>query len=210
MYSLPYFKEEDSDEVLRFMHAHPFVTLCGSSMDGRPVATQVPVLMKETEGKLTLEAHVMRNTDHHKAFMQNPQVLAVFTGAHTYVSASWYSDPNQASTWNYQSVHARGRLSFVEEAELRRILSETTAKYENHRESPASYHNLRPEYINKLIHAIVGFRIEVEEIGNVFKLSQNRDEKSFENIMEKLNAQDEDGRKIAGEMNRIKDKLYKK
>jgi len=180
MYSLPYFKEEDKEEVLRFMYAHPFITLCGSTKDGRPVATQVPVLMKESDGKLTLEAHVMRNTDHHKAFQENPLVLALFTGAHTYVSASWYSDPNQASTWNYQSVHARGRLNFVEEPELRRILNETTAKYENHKESPASFHNLKPEYINKLINAIVGFTIEVEEIGNVFKhLTKN--EWTFDN-----------------------------
>lgn len=210
MYNLSYFKTEDRNEVLRYMYAHSFATLCGSDADGRPVATQVPLLIKEQDGKLTLEGHVMRNTDHHKAFAQNPNVLALFTGAHTYVSASWYSNPNQASTWNYQSVHVRGRLNFLEEEELRRILKETTEKYENHRESPASFHNLPPEYVNKLIKAIIGFRIEVEEIGNVFKLSQNRDEKSFDTIMEKLNAQDEDGRKIAEEMKRIKSNLFKK
>ncbi|MBL7698689.1 MAG: FMN-binding negative transcriptional regulator [Chitinophagaceae bacterium] len=210
MYSLPYFTEEDKEEVLRFMHAHPFVTLCGSDAAGRPFATQVPLLFKEQDGRMILEGHIMRNTDHHKAFQQNPQVLAIFTSAHTYVSASWYSNPNQASTWNYQSVHARGNLSFIEEEELRRVLKETTEKYENHRESPASFHNLQPEYINRLIKAIVGFRIPVDEIGNVFKLSQNRDEESFDNIMQKLNAQDEDGRKIASEMNRIKEKLFNK
>src|ERR1700755_3197637 len=108
MYSLPYFKENDEKEVLRFMHDHPFVTLCGSDASGKPVATQVPVLLKERDGFLFLEAHIMKNTDHHKAFVQNPQALALFTGAHTYVSASWYSNPNQASTWNYVSVHATG------------------------------------------------------------------------------------------------------
>lgn len=209
MYSLPYFKEEDKEEVMRFMRAHSFITLCGCTADGKPVATQVPVLFKENDGKLILEAHVMRNTDHHKAFEQNPQVLALFTGAHTYVSASWYSDPGQASTWNYQSVHARGVLNFLEEDELRRILQETTAKYENYKESPASFHNLKPEYINRLIKAIIGFRIEIQEIQNVFKLSQNRDEKSFDTIIEKLNAQDEDGKTIAEEMKKIKAKLFR-
>lgn len=207
MYSLPYFKTNDAEEVLRFMHAHPFVTLCGSSKSGTPVATQVPVLLKKRDEKLYLEAHMMKNTDHHKAFLENPNALVIFTGAHTYVSASWYSDPNQASTWNYQSVHARGVLQFLDERQLLRILEETTSKYEK-QDSPASFHNLPNEYVNRLIKAIVAFEIAIDDIGNVFKLSQNRDEESFHTIMDRLNQQDEAGKKIASEMARIQDKLF--
>lgn len=208
MYSLPYFKENDGEEVLRFMHGHPFVMLCGSDKKGKPVATQVPVLIKVTGKQIVLEGHVMKNTDHHKALEENPQALAVFMGAHTYVSASWYSNPNQASTWNYLSVHACGSIRFLEEQELRRILDETTTKYENDENSPALYRHLSDDYINRLIKAIIGFELKVENIENVFKLSQNRDEKSFHTIMEKLNVQDEDAKKIASEMERIKDKLF--
>ena len=210
MYSLPYFKEEDREEVLRFMHAHSFVMLCGADGRGNPVATQVPVLIRETDGKISLEGHVMKNTDHHKAFVQNPNALAVFIGAHTYVSASWYSNPNQASTWNYQSVHVRGKIRFLEEGDLRRILDDTTSKYEQNDQSPALFRHLNDDYINRLIKAIVGFEMLVEAIENVFKLSQNRDEKSFHNIMEKLNEQDADARKIAGEMKRIRPGLFNK
>jgi len=209
MYSLPYFKEDDQQEVLRFMHGHPFVMLCCSDKNGKPVATQVPILIKETNGQIILEGHVMKNTDHHKALEENPQALAVFHGAHTYVSASWYSNPNQASTWNYLSVHARGSIRFLEEGELRRILDETTSKYENDDNSPSLYRHLSDDYINRLIKAIIGFELKVENIENVFKLSQNRDEKSFHTIMEKLNAQDADAMKIASEMERIKDGLFK-
>lgn len=208
MYSLPYFKEEDKDEVLRFMHAHTFVMLCGSDAQGNPVVTQVPVLIREIDGKIALEGHVMRNTDHHKAFIENPNALAVFVGAHTYVSASWYSNPVQASTWNYESVHVRGKLRFLAESDLRRILEETTAKYENNEHSPALYKHLPDDYVNRLIKAIVGFEMRVEVIENVFKLSQNRDEKSFHHIMEKLNEQDGDARKIAREMERIRPGLF--
>src|SRR5687768_3912374 len=209
MYSLPYFKEDDQQEVLRFMHGHPFVMLCCSDKNGKPVATQVPVLIKETNGQIILEGHVMKNTDHHKALEENPQALAVFHGAHTYVSASWYSNPSQASTWNYLSVHARGSIRFLEEGELRRILDETTSKYENDDNSPSLYRHLSDDYINRLIKAIIGFELKVVNIENVFKLSQNRDEKSFHTIMEKLNAQDADAKKIASEMERIKDGLFK-
>jgi transcriptional regulator len=208
MYSLSYFKEENKEEVIRFMHAHPFVMLCGSDSMGNPVATQVPLLIREKDGKITLEGHIMKNTDHHKAFAQNPNVLAVFIGAHTYVSASWYSDPNQASTWNYQTVHVRGKIRFLEEDDLRRILDETTSKYEQNEQSPALFKHLTDDYINRLIKAIVGFEMNVDMIENVFKLSQNRDEKSFHNIIHKLNEQDADARKIASEMERIKPGLF--
>jgi len=100
MYSLPYFKENNRQRVLDFVRAHPFSFLCGCTLENKPVASQIPCFIDEREGKLFLSGHIMKNTDHHKAFMENPEVLAVFTGAHAYVSASWYSEPQTASTWN--------------------------------------------------------------------------------------------------------------
>ena len=41
--------------------------------------------------------------------------LQYFHGAHTYVSASWYSNQHIGSTWNYQAVHAHGILNFKDE-----------------------------------------------------------------------------------------------
>nr|WP_315821696.1 FMN-binding negative transcriptional regulator [Paraflavitalea speifideiaquila] len=110
MYQLPYFKEQDFETVRAFMKAHPFIVLTGVDANNMPVATQVPVMITEQEGKTILRGHLMRQTDHHKAFIQNPNVLALFTGPHTYVSASWYSDPRQGATWNYMTVQAQGTL----------------------------------------------------------------------------------------------------
>ena len=97
MYNIPYFKENDPQVVLQFVREHPFAFVCGTNQDGKPVATQIPVFIDEREGKLFLSGHMMRNTDHHKAFMQNNNVLALFTGPHTYVSASWYTNKQQGS-----------------------------------------------------------------------------------------------------------------
>ena len=112
MYNLPYFKENDETVVLDFVHKHPFALIAGCSENNRPVATQIPVFIEKVGNKLFLTGHMMKNTDHHKAFEKNPAVLCVFTGPHTYVSATWYSNPHQASTWNYMSVHAKGVLRF--------------------------------------------------------------------------------------------------
>ena len=211
MYNLPYFKEEDPEVVLKFMRDHPFVFLTGVNEENKPVATQVPVFIDEKEGKLFLTGHIMRNTDHHKAFEQNPNVLAVFTGPHVYVSGTWYSNPRQASTWNYMSVHARGTISFGNEKDLIAILKRLTLHYENNNPSSTTiFDNLPSDYTRPLMKAIVAFEVEITAIENVFKLSQNRDEKSFQNIMSKLNEQGSDGRFIAGEMKKIQQQLFGK
>jgi transcriptional regulator len=208
MYSLPYFKEHDQQKVLTFIQAHPFAFFCGCDATNKPVATQIPCFIKERNGKLFLTGHMMKNTDHHKAFEHNENVLAVFTGAHSYVSASWYSDPHTASTWNYMSVHATGKLKFLDEAALLEVLKHTTDHFENNPHSPANFEHLPPGYVQKLAKAIVAFEVEVESIDNVFKLSQNRDEKSFDNIIEKLDKQDEDAKSIAREMKARKSQLF--
>jgi transcriptional regulator len=209
MYNLPYFKENDPAVVKEFIRQHPFAFLTGCSAGNKPVATQIPVFIDEKEGNLFLSGHMMKNTDHHKAFMQNSNVLAVFTGAHTYVSASWYEDKQQGSTWNYMSVHVRGQLKFLDEQALLNTLKRTTNHFENNPHSGANFEDLPDEYVQKMVKAIVAFEIQVQEMDNVFKLSQNRDEKSFHTIINKLDAQDADGKKIAHEMKQRTSQLFK-
>lgn len=209
MYSLPYFKEADHDQVIRFMHDHPFVTLCGADAAGNPVATHVPVLVKHNGSDLYLQGHFMRNTDHHRAFMDNPAALVLFQGPHVYVSASWYTDPRQGSTWNYLAVHARGNIRFLDHEALIQILRETTAHFENNEHSPASFDNLPADYVARMTKAIVPFEIGINTIDNVFKLSQNRDKQSFHNIINKLEGQNEQAGIIAAEMKKRADQLYK-
>lgn len=208
MYSLPYFKEKDAAVVLEFMKKHPFITLTGSDLEGNPVATHVPVLFRSKGDSIVLRGHMMKNTTHHKAFVNNPKVLAIFNGPNTYVSASWYTDPLQGSTWNYMTVHAHGRLNFLDEASLVEVLNETTALFENDPESPALFPKIPDEYVQRMIKAIVAFEIEITEMDNVFKLSQNRDEKSFNKIVERLQQGDHDSKEIAVEMLARVSQLY--
>src|SRR5690606_9722481 len=133
----------------------------------------------------------------------------VFTGAHSYVSATWYTNPHQASTWNYMSVHVKGRMNFLGEEALIEILRKTSVHFENGDTSAATtFDNLPEDYRKSLMKAIVAFEVEVETIENVFKLSQNRDKKSYENIIRHLRAQEGDGKIIASEMEKRKEKLF--
>lgn len=209
MYNLPYYKEPDHEVILAFMRQHPFIFLSGVNEENKPVASQLPVFIDERDGKLFLTGHIMRNTDHHKAFDKNPNVLAVFTGPHTYVSATWYDNPHQASTWNYMSVHAKGQIRFGDFDDLVNILKRLTLHYENNNTSSTTvFDNLSPAYKEPLMKAIVAFEIEVTAIDHVFKLSQDRDEKSYDNIIEKLSQQDGDAKAIAEIMEKRKLKVF--
>lgn len=191
------------------MRDYPFVLLSGVDADNKPVATQVPVFIDENEGKMFLTGHIMKNTDHHKAFLQNDHVLAVFTGPHTYVSGTWYDNPSQASTWNYMSVHAKGKISFGGGDELVAILKRLTLHYENNNSASSTiYDNLSAEYLEPLMKAIVYFKIEIETIEHVFKLSQNRNEKSYDNIIEKLKEQGGDAQEIGIIMEKRRHKVF--
>lgn len=210
MYNLAYYKEEDPEVVIQFVKDHPFAFLSGVDIENKPVVTQIPMFIDEREGKLFLSGHIMKNQDHHKAFVQNPNILAVFTGPHTYVSATWYDNPHQASTWNYMSVHAKGKIRFGGEEELIVVLKRLTLHYENgDTTSTTIYDNLSAEYLSKLIGAIVHFEIEITEMEHVFKLSQNRDEKSYDNIVSKLKSMDGDAKEIGIIMEERKLKVFK-
>src|SRR4030095_13639302 len=122
----------------------------------------------------------------------------IFSGAHTYVSASWYQNKQTASTWNYQAVHAKGILSWQDDRFLRGLLTRLTEKFENNPHSEALVQKMSDDYVSNMMKAIVAFEIEITSIEHVFKLSQNRDTKSYQNIIEHLKKEDE--KAIAGAM----------
>ncbi|HAA16272.1 MAG TPA: hypothetical protein DCE41_33050 [Cytophagales bacterium] len=211
MYNLPHHKEHDPQVIRDFITQFPFAFMSGVNADLQPVATQIPLFLEEREGKQYLMGHMMRNQDHHKAWMQNPNVLAVFTGRHTYVSATWYTNQNTASTWNYSSVHAKGTITFLENDALEDMLRKTSMHFENNNpDSPTVFDNLSEEFLKKVMPAIVAFEIEVTKLDTVFKLSQDRDEASYENIMEKLKAQDKDGQAVAEQMEKRQQQVFPK
>lgn len=209
MYNFSYFKEEDKKLVLNFIEENPFAFMTGSFLSGLQVATQIPVILEERNGELFLQGHFMRNTDHHKAFLENPNTLLVFTGPSCYVSASWYSNPQIGSTWNYMSVHICGQMNFMSNEELIEFMRKLTLKFEKgNTKSLTFYDNLPEQFLNKMMPAIVGFEIKADRIENVFKLSQNRDEKSYDTIILKLEEQGGNSALIASEMKKRKEKLF--
>jgi len=185
MYKASYFTTDNKEEVLEFMHQNTFITLVG--FDGEfPVATQVPVKTVIDGSVIKLIGHIITKTDHCKAFEQNPNVLAIFTGAHAYISASVYENPQSASTWNYKTVQAKGTIRLLNSEETYQVIKDLTDKYEDPNSSPAAFNKMDDSYIQKHLKAITGFEILVSNIEHVFKLSQNHSAVNKENIIKNL------------------------
>ena len=124
-----------------------------------------------------LRAHVARANP---LWRQGGQAMVVFQGPSAYVSPALYEDKpltgKVVPTWNYMAVHAHGTLRAIEDPVwILALLERLTATHEAGRAAPAwSVHDAPPEYINKLLQAIVGIEIPVQRMQGKWKLSQNR------------------------------------
>jgi transcriptional regulator len=107
-------------------------------------------------------------------------------------------------------VHARGMLRFLDDAGLHSFLTKLTDTFENNPHSPSLVHKMDEKDVRNMMRAIVAFEIEVTSIEHVFKLSQNRDEKSYENIMHHLAEGDSEAKAVASTMGERKSHVFHK
>ncbi|MCB0697268.1 MAG: FMN-binding negative transcriptional regulator, partial [Chitinophagaceae bacterium] len=173
MYGPKHYTETDREKILEFIATHPFATLIVNDKE-RSYATQIPVMLDERDNTLYLQGHVSRHTDHYPILADSTEVLLMFTGAHCYVSAGWYAERGQASTWNYMTVQARGSIHLFDEHESLELLKELTHYYEDGQDHPELLENMPEEYVAANVKAIAGFEITVTSLDATFKLSQNR------------------------------------
>ena len=167
------FRIDDADAQLAFIERHAFGTLVSTGPDGLQVS-HVPFLARREAGKVVLLGHLARANDHWRGLETAGEVLAIFQGPHAYVSPGWYAQHPSVPTWNYSAAHAQGRASLLDEAELHEVVAALSARYEAGRERPWRLGDQPSGFIESLLGAIVGFRIEVDRIDMKLKLSQNR------------------------------------
>ena len=72
-------------------------------------ATHLPFLYDETAGDHgALTGHIARANPQSADLGPEREALAVFTGAHGYISPTWYETTDAVPTWNYVAVHVSG------------------------------------------------------------------------------------------------------
>lgn len=160
-----------------------------------PYATQVPVIVSVTEDEIILSFHLAKANPQTKTLEDNKNVLVQFTGAHGYVSSSWYAE-EEVSTWNYQEAQLVGTCIRLSDDELMGELKSLTNHYE-HGDDARTFESLSDDVL-KQAKGIIGYRIHVKESGLKFKLSQNRSDEDYENIVNHLkNSSNQNNQQLA-------------
>ena len=189
MYIPNYFKVVNIEEAWEFIQENSFGTIVTTDK-GKPIATHLPLQLKKEGDTYYITGHLAFANPQWKTFeVSNENVLVMFQGPHAYISSSWYTHEN-VPTWNYQSVHVYGTASIMSEQELEKDLASLLQKYEQHRKDPVLWENLSPQ-TKKQIKGIVGFKINIQEVQAAYKLSQNRKDEDYQNIIDKLNEEED-------------------
>jgi transcriptional regulator len=185
---IPEANRETRPEVLhRIIRENSFATLVTGG-GGELVASHLPFLLEPERGAQgTLVGHMARANGQWQSFREGEEVLAIFQGAHAYISPSWYAAEMSVPTWNYVAVHAYGVPRLIEEsAALRRLLAALVPVYEAGLPKPWSLDGLPEEFVERLARAIVGFEIPITRLEGKLKLSQNRSREDRESVVAAL------------------------
>ena len=188
MYVPDHFREDRPEVLYDAVRRIGFATLVTQGLD----ANHLPMLL---DGGV-LRGHVARANPVWKAGAG--EALAIFLGPHAYVSPSWY--PSKAETgkavptWNYITVHARGTITWIQDADwLRAHVTALSNTHERPREAPWSVSDAPASYVDALLRAIVGFELTVTDIQGKWKLSQNRDAADRAGVREGLSRDGQEG-----------------
>jgi transcriptional regulator len=189
MYIHKFYREENREKILEFLRQNDFATLV--AYDGeKPVAGHLLMEVMEEGEKLFVNGHMSKANYLWKMLDKRSEVLVIFLGPHTYISPSWYNHVN-VPTWNYQSVHVYGKPQIIKDKSASYgILKRLMDRYEP--TGPSTMDALPPDFVEKEMKGIVAFQIEVMKIEASYKLSQNRDDESYQNIVTQLEKRTDD------------------
>ena len=175
------YREGDRETILSFLRQNDFPALV--TYDGqKPVATHLPVEVIEGKEGMTVYGHMARANPQWKSF-DGQEALLIFQGPHTYISPRWYNHIN-VPTWNYMIIHVYGKVREVEGDELYSLLSRLVKKHEP--DTSYRLEGLPPDFVEKEIRGVAGFAMDVRRIEAAYKLSQNRNDEDYENVIREL------------------------
>jgi transcriptional regulator len=209
VYLPPAFTETRPDVLIAHIERHDFGMLVTQGSQGL-IASQIPFLVEEREGRLVLLGHLARANPQLEDLDGAAEALAVFAGPHAYISPSWYQAGPSVPTWNYATVHAYGRARRIEDAEWLRQLVRRLSDRQEAREAaqghmPWRMQDLPEPYVQSMLKGIVGVEIAVARLEGKFKLSQNRPAADRPRIVAALDARGDSESAAIAELMRGRD-----
>jgi transcriptional regulator len=204
MYTPRFNQVADRAILIEAMREYSFAILVGPACDGETpgtTATHLPLVVKDEGDHGILVGHFAKANRHWQA-LAGHETLVIFSGPHSYVSPTLYTEELSVPTWNYIAVHAYGTLELIEDEDRKdALLKDLIAIHEppfaqRWREMPEGFRRT-------MLAGIVGFRIPVERIEGKFKVSQNRNATERHNVRTAHAAGTPDQKALAAWMQRL-------
>lgn len=186
MYLPRHFEETRIEKLHGLIRDYPLGTLVLSGPDGMD-ANHLPFELDADAGDHgLLVAHVARaNPLWHEA-CEGDEALVVFRAEDAYISPNWYPSKHEhhqaVPTWNYRAVHVRGPIRIRDDEQfVRGVVARLTRRQEAGTGSatPWKMTDSTPEFIDRMLAAIVGIEIEIRTLTGKWKLGQNREERDL-------------------------------
>jgi transcriptional regulator len=193
MYTPAHFAEPRHDELVALIKAHPLGCVVTHGADGFD-ANHLPFEHHPKPGMPgTLAAHIARANPLIEIARAGADVMVVFRGHAGYISPSWYPSKHEhhkmVPTWNYEVVHAHGRLRLVDDERfLRGVLARLTRQHEAAEAKPWKMGDAPPDYVQQMVAMVAGIEIELTRLDGKKKLSQNREARDAQGAVDALHA----------------------
>ncbi|NRF41821.1 FMN-binding negative transcriptional regulator [Pedobacter foliorum] len=177
------FKFDSEAEKIAFMKQYSFATIITTN-NNVPLATQLPFVITEREGKLILSGHFALANEQPKYIEENTS-LVIFTEPHAYISPLHYDKRESVPTWDYIAVHAYGKAKIITDEDSKlKTLEEMIMVYEQG--YLEQWNSLSDKFKKGMIKGIVAFELEVSDLQGQKKLSQNKSEVERQRIIDQL------------------------
>ena len=191
MYLPPHFAEKRPEVLHRIIREYPLGMLVTQRAAGI-YAEKITFEKDNDRGPQgTLMAHVARANELWRRCPSGTPVMVVFRGADGYISPNWYPSKHEAHrqvpTWNYEVVHAHGRLVIHDDERfVRGIVARLTRHHEAGESPPWKMGDSAPDYIDAMLKNIVGIEVTLDSLVGKSKLSQNKEPRDREGAVERL------------------------
>lgn len=192
MYMPPHFHEISADAIAAIINEAPLACIAAQTAQGL-IANHIPLL--STPDNKALIGHVALANDMHRLIDNGQEVLVIFRDDDAYVSPNFYPTKPEhhrhVPTWNYQVVHIYGAIHFQHDVQAKRAaVGLLTRAHERRVNGDRAWRmaDAPRDYMEKMLEGIVAFRIEVGRTLAKSKLSQNREERDYQGVIEGLRA----------------------
>lgn len=203
MYLPKYHELTDVDAMRMHIERYPLGSwVCLGNAD--LIANHIPFLYEKAQrenGRLI--GHVSRGNPVWRDLKEGAPSVVMFLGPQSYITPTWYpgkmAHGKVVPTWNYATVHVHGVARAILDDEWKmNMLHRLTDAQESSRPSPWKVTDAPSDYVQKLLHGIVGIEIEISRMEGRLKVSQDESiEDRYGSVEGLLHEQDSQAHEMA-------------